>query len=218
MHSWLPARPLEITNPVNDYQIYTVSDDFKGTLASKTGEPFIKDKVQIYVPEKDETTYYVSYPDTGEQSPTLYVRDKLKEKDDYQVFFGGNHALVEIHTANDTGRNLLIFKDSYCNSFTSFLLPYFDNIYMVDPRYYYDDLNGLMNASSITDVLFLYSQNTFASDTTLADVLESAVVTSVKDVVNEDSGAEESDDAQETENESESEDDLSQDEDSDYVY
>ncbi len=211
------CQALQITNPNTDYQIYTVSEDFKGTLASKTGEPIIKDKVQIYVPEKEETTYYVNYPDTGEQSPTLYVRDKLKEKDDYQVFFGGNHALVEIHTANDTGRNLLIFKDSYANSFVSFLLPYFDDIYMVDPRYYYDDLNGLINASSITDVIFLYSENTFANDTTLADVLENAVNTSIKDVQSTKETSED-DEESETESESETEEDLSLDDDSDYVY
>lgn len=213
------CQAVQITNPINDYKVYTVSDDFKGTLASKTGEPFTKDKVQIYVPEKEETVYYVNYPDTGEQSPTLYVRDKLEEKDDYQVFFGGNHALVEIHTANDTGRNLLVFKDSYANSFVSFLLPYFDDIYMVDPRYYYDDLNGLLNASSITDVLFLYSQNTFANDATLADVLESAVNTSVRDAAAaKDTSKKNEDSEDETEDETESEDDLSSDDDSDYVY
>lgn len=221
------CHALQISNPINKYTIYTVSDDFKGTLASKTGEPFTKDKVQIYVPEKDETVYYVNYPDTEEQSPTLYVRDKLDEKDDYQVFFGGNHALVEIHTANDTGRNLLIFKDSYANSFVSFLLPYFDDIYMVDPRYYYDDLNGLISASSITDVLFLYSENTFANDTTLADVLESAVnptakssssktETSTKDDEEEDEDEEDEDDEDETE--TDDEDDMDSDDDSDYVY
>ncbi len=211
------CEALKITNPINDYEVYTVSDDFKGTLASKTGEPFTKDKVTIYVSSNEEPTYYVNYPDTGEQSPTIYVSDKLKEKDDYQVFFGGNHALVEIHTANDTGRNLLIFKDSYANSFISFLLPYFDDIYLVDPRYYYDDLNGLMNASSITDVLFLYSQNTFANDSTLADVLENAVSTSIKDIGNTQESSEEETES-ETETETETDTDLSSDSDSDYVY
>ena len=100
-----------------------------------------------------------------------YVSEKLEEKDQYQVFFGGNHPLVEIHTANQTGRNLLVFKDSYANCFVPFLTPYYDNIYMIDARYYYDNVETLIKGNAVTDVLFLYSQNTFAVDRTLKDVL-----------------------------------------------
>ena len=37
-------------------------------------------------------------------------------------------------------RNLLLIKDSYANTFIQFLLPYFDTIMIVDPRYYSDDI------------------------------------------------------------------------------
>jgi hypothetical protein len=103
----------------------------------------------------------------------VYIRSKLKEKDQYQVFFGGNHPAVEIHTTADTGKNILIFKDSYANAFVPLLIPYYDNIIMIDPRYYYEDVNQVISSAEITDVLFLYSQNTFATDTTLTDVLNS---------------------------------------------
>lgn len=99
----------------------------------------------------------------------------MGEKDQYQVFFGGNHPLVEIHTADNTGRNLLVFKDSYANCLVPFYIPCFDNIYMIDPRYYYDNAAALLTTDGITNVLFLYSQNTFATDRTLRDVLNDAV-------------------------------------------
>ena len=46
---------------------------------------------------------------------------------------------------------------------------------MIDPRYYYDNAASLMSTGGITDVLFLYSQNTFAKDKSLKDVLNDAV-------------------------------------------
>ena len=95
----------------------------------------------------------------------------LEQKDQYTVFFGGNHALVEINTTAENGRNLLIFKDSYANSFVQFLLPYYERIVLVDPRYYYEDVGSLIKSEAITDVLFLYNENTFVDDNSLAGVL-----------------------------------------------
>lgn len=68
-------------------------------------------------------------------------------------------------------KNLLIFKDSYANCFVQFLLPYYQNIIMVDPRYYYENVDSLVESYGITDILFLYNVNTFVTDNSLADVL-----------------------------------------------
>ena len=45
---------------------------------------------------------------------------------------------------------------------------------MIDPRYYYDSLDSILTSEGVTDVLFLYSADTFLRDTALADVLETA--------------------------------------------
>jgi hypothetical protein len=42
---------------------------------------------------------------------------------------------------------------------------------MVDPRYYYDDIETVLTTYGITDVLYLYSADTFLTDTSLAAVL-----------------------------------------------
>lgn len=76
-------------------------------------------------------------------------------------------------TANN-GKILLIFKDSYANSFVPFLIPYYQQIVMIDPRYYYDDVEQLMTQRGVTDVLFLYNLSTFSADTALADTLGAA--------------------------------------------
>ena len=53
-----------------------------------------------------------------------------------------------------------------------FLLPYYQKIIMIDPRYYYDNLDSILTTENVTDVLFLYSADTFVKDTALSDVLE----------------------------------------------
>ncbi len=165
------ASAMGLQGVVTEYKIHTVATDFSGTLASRSGYHKAKDTVEIYEPENVEIQYLVSDSDNEEKRPTIYDRSALNGKDKYQVFFGGNHAMVDISTTNDKGRKLLIFKDSYANCFVPFLIPYYTEIVMVDPRYYYDNVQTLMNNKGITDVLFLYNMDTFLTDNSLADVL-----------------------------------------------
>ena len=81
-------------------------------------------------------------------------------------------SLAETTAGSNENKNLLIFKDSYANCFIPLLQPYFRSITVIDPRYYYDDVDRLITDNSITDVLFLYNVDTFMTDTSLADSLE----------------------------------------------
>ena len=164
------AGVLGIGNPATDYTTYTLTESFQGTLASKSGSYDAQDSIDIYVPKSD-VQYYVSYPDTQEKVCSLYRSDCLRNKDQYTVFFGGNHPILEIRTTANNDRSLLVFKDSYANCFMQFLTPYFENIIMVDPRYYYDSLEAVLNSYGITDVLYLFCADTLLTDGALSDVL-----------------------------------------------
>lgn len=166
------APSLGIQPPSMDtYTAYTVSTTFEGTLSSKSGSHTALDTVEIYVPATS-IHYYVTYNnDSATDICSLYHRAALDQKDHYTVFFGGNYSRVDITTTADTGRSLLIFKDSYANCFIQFLYPYFDHITMIDPRYYYDNVENVLKSEAVTDVLYLYNLDTFLSDTSLADVL-----------------------------------------------
>lgn len=164
------AEDLKITMVEPDaYTVYPVSNTFEGTLSSKSGSHAARDTVEIYVP-KVSIDYYVRYPD-GTDVSSLYSRAALDAKDHYTVFFGGNHSRLDITTTADTGRSLLLFKDSYANCAVQFLFPYYDHITIIDPRYYYDNVDLVIKSENITDVLFLYNLDTFLNDTSLADVL-----------------------------------------------
>ncbi len=164
------APALELNTNAASWTAHPVSHSFQGTLASKSGKTGVTDTVTVYE-AAPESPYYVFYPETQEKTGTMYRADCLENKDQYTVFFGGNYPLVELHTTASNGRKLLLFKDSYANCFVQFLTPYYETIVMVDPRYCYDSAQSLMTEYGITEVLFLYSANTFFADSTLADIL-----------------------------------------------
>ena len=165
------AEEMKIENPETDYQVYIVADDFEGTFASKSGYHKSRDAIQVYEPKSHDTEYIVMYVEEGSKSASIYKSECLQEKDKYTVFFGGNHARIDISTTLKEERNLLLVKDSYANCMVQFLLPYYQNIIMIDPRYFYESVDNIMGSYGITEVLFLYNVNTFLGDHSIADVL-----------------------------------------------
>ena len=87
------------------------------------------------------------------------------------MFLGGNKDIQRIELNNNSKRHLLLFKDSYANSFIQFIMNDYRSITIVDPRYYRDNIEKVMQDDLITDVMYLYNTNTFVEDTSLADVL-----------------------------------------------
>ena len=165
------TEQLNIPQAVQEYKIYPVTHSFSGTLASKSGYDRGRDSIEIYVPQGVNTDCVVTYVDEKRKSASIYESAALSNKDKYEVFFGGNYTRVDIEMPSEENRNLLIFKDSYANCFVQFLIPYYRKILMVDPRYYSDDIEKLVEDNAITDMLFLYNVNTFMTDNSIADVL-----------------------------------------------
>lgn len=153
------------------YVSYAVSDSFNGMLASKSGVNLgEKEQIDIYVPTEEDTDLIVDYVDEGKRSTSLYDSSKLKEKDQYTVFLGGNSSLLDIRTVSTSTKRLLLVKDSFANSFIPFLTPYYREIVVVDPRYYSGTIKDLMDSYRISEVLFLYSGNTFFKDNNISGV------------------------------------------------
>lgn len=166
------AEAAELTGAERQYRPTLISDSFSGTLTASSGFRMEEtDPLELYLPVGEEPPCVVTYGETGEKRASCYQTERLETRDQYTVFFGGNHPVVKVETAADTGRRLLMVKDSYANCFTPFLLEGFDEILMVDPRYYAEDLELLIQSEGITDVLYLYSANALASDTSLKTVL-----------------------------------------------
>ena len=168
------APTLDIDPSGFRYNVHRVSESFEGTLASKSGCHKYKDIIEIYVP-KNETPVSVTYSDRDEVKGTIYETEPLGTKDQYAVFLGGNHPVVTIRTTAETDRTLLLIKDSYANCFVQFLIPYFDQIIIVDPRYCFDTVDMFISQNDVTDILYLYNADTFMTDTSLTDFLSFSV-------------------------------------------
>ena len=145
-----------------NFASYTISDDFNGVLASKSGVGLSeKETIDIYVPTQGDDDVVVNYVDEGRKTTSLYDSSKLETRDQYGVFLGGNSSVIDIRTVSPEKKRLLVLKDSFANCFIPFLAPYYREIVVVDPRYYSGTIGDIMDTYRITDALVLYSGNTF---------------------------------------------------------
>ena len=152
--------------------MYAVSNDFNGMLASKSGVYLSeKEQVDIYVPSDSDTDVIVDYVDEGKRTTSLFDSSKLDTKDQYDVFLGGDFSVVDIKTVSTESKRLLLIKDSFADCFVQFLTPYYREIVVVDPRYYSGTIEELLSSYRISEVLFLYSGNTFFTDNNISGVL-----------------------------------------------
>lgn len=142
--------------PQENFDFEAVSDSFLGTLYSKailtTQEPDV-----LYLPVYKKTAALTQQ--TGKQQrDSLYWKEYLEKKDKYSVFLGGNHSVdVVKNSAVSNGRKLLIIKDSYANSMVPFLATNFQEIHIIDPRYYNQDIYDYIQQNAITDTAAVYS-------------------------------------------------------------
>lgn len=154
----------------SDFSIWEATDSFYGTLHSKVNTKVQADQIHLYH-LKNPMKYQITY-NMATKGTSLYDESKLKGKDKYSVFLGGNNALVEVETENNVGRNLLVVKDSFAHSLVPFLVNHYDNTVMVDLRYYNGDLSALMAEKSITDVLLCYNVMGFLKDINMDSLMK----------------------------------------------
>lgn len=163
-------KEMEVDTNGFRYRQYPVTNDFLGTLSSSSGLARTSDTIFVSVPD-NAGEYVVTYVAENRKEASCFDPSKLKEKDKYEVFFGGNYGEVRIETNAASDRVLLLIKDSYANCVVPLLTPFFKTIVMVDPRYYADDLNATMDREGVTDLLWFYNVNTFLKDTSIANKL-----------------------------------------------
>ena len=163
------AAVMGIDTSSDSYDKAPVSQTFKGTLSAKSGfRSSETDEIDVFLPNGDNTlSSVVNYVEEQKKSASFYDTSKLNTRDKYALFFGGNHAQIKISTPTESNNTLLVLKDSYANSFVPFLAQHYRKIIMIDPRYYYGDLEQLLQVENVQEVLYLYNANTFFADTSL---------------------------------------------------
>lgn len=151
---------------MNDFNIDIASDRFQGTLYSQaTAYDTKPDQLELFFP-KGKQHIEVIYED-GTVSHTLFRHEHLQEKDKYAVFLDGNHSLLQIKTGLSTERKLMVIKDSYAHAFIPFLANHFDEIHVIDLRYFKQNVEEYMDQHEIQELLFLYNLPNFTTDTNI---------------------------------------------------
>ena len=176
--TWLGWEAL----PREAYEEKVVSTDFYGSLWSKNSLPGTPpDEIRAFFPREDagadpvwivpDYEYEVEYVDGADtwQVSSVYQPEYLEQKDQYAYFLGRNCPLTVIRrTDAATGKKLLLFKDSYAHCFVPFLLPHFDEIHLVDLRYWKQNPIAYLEEQEIRQILFLYNADSFLSDRSIS--------------------------------------------------
>ena len=99
--------------------------------------------------EPAEGSFFIKYPDGSGGA--------------YCTFMGGDAKITRVETSTDNGRKLLILKDSYGNALPAFLFGSFEEVHVIDSRYFTKNIQDYIAEYGITDLLF--ANNAFHAST-----------------------------------------------------
>lgn len=147
----------------NNFKVETVSNNFLGTTYRKANYySGVPDDIEIYLP-KEKIEYRVLINEK-EKSEGLYDSSYLDKTDKYSYFLSGNNAITEINTNLKNNKSILVIKDSFANSFIPFLVNHYENITVIDLRYFNSSTSKYIEEKEVNEVLFLFNIKKFANE------------------------------------------------------
>lgn len=150
-------------------------EGYVGTLYGYSGDADLKNNPEdfVYYVPKDEsytTTYYDNDMTNKREGKLLINLDNVAPVSWYLVFMGSDDKIAHVHTKAGNGRKLAIVKDSYGNALVPYLTESFEDIYVIDMRYFELNAVSYFKEQGITDVLF--AMNTFSATGQNSEYLE----------------------------------------------
>lgn len=143
------------------------STDFNGTLYSQSGIHWLTPDTMEYWVKEDGLTV-TSWRTGSPESGVLYDRSYLTEKDKYASFLGGNQPLCVIRNENARdGGKLLLIRDSYSDALAPFLAQSFEEVHLLDLRYYRMSPAQYAAENDIDSICVVYSVPNFITDRNL---------------------------------------------------
>lgn len=150
--------------PFADLSTYTkhTIENYVGTLYGYSGSIIIKENPEdfvFYAPNNEYSTEYFDIDNTPQGKGELLV--EATGSSAYLTFMGGDDKITHVTTDVKNGRNLVIIKDSYGNALVPFLTSSFENIYVIDMRYF--ELNAIDYIKDVNATDVLFAMNTFSA-------------------------------------------------------
>ena len=170
--------------PFKDLSHYErrVTHGYVGSMYGYSKDISIKNAPEdfvYYVPKGVEyTTTYTNYTInknyqvTGEGKPykaAFFFKFKDGHGGAYCTMMGGDTKLTQVRTSTHNGRRVIILKDSFGNMLPGYLFFSFEEVHVIDSRYFTKDIIAYVEENKITDILFAnnifkaYSSHTYGS-------------------------------------------------------
>lgn len=154
-----------------DYDSYELRsiDGFLGTLAASSQDGRVKNNPDTVEYCKIDESYNISAvlynkatPTKAE--PTSVYHEYASGGNAYGVYLSGDVPRFDI-TNNDitNGKNIVIFKESYGNCFSPYLMAHYSHVYILDLRYFTGSVKSFIAEHDIDEILVI--DNEFAANT-----------------------------------------------------
>ena len=149
-----------------DYTPKALERPFYGVYCGQAALPMKPES--MYLMESSLLDSCTVYDHENGKTTSVYDMTKLDSRDFYDVYLSGARALLTIDNPNgNSGKELIVFRDSFGSSMVPLLIQDYSKVTLVDTRYISSDLLGQFIDFHGQDVLFLYSTLILNSSTAI---------------------------------------------------
>lgn len=149
--------------PLDRYETVQV-EGYLGSSYTKTLNKDLEknpDTIYLYLPFS-QYEYVMYYGDTAQTADLIDMSYAEGSGDKYLIFMStGGATWSVIRTDVHNGKKILVMKDSFGNAWVPFLLPHYEEIYVVDARFYSKKATGMtipefIEKHGIQELVFLF--------------------------------------------------------------
>lgn len=141
------------------YSVKELDIPFYGVYSGQSALVTAPDRISYITNDMLSDCVVKKYDSGKPETAYMYDFEKAEGRDPYEFFLSGNSAILTIENPEETsGRELIIFRDSFASSLTHYLVGGYSKITLADIRYVRSDmLASLVDFANADEVLFLYS-------------------------------------------------------------
>ncbi len=147
---------------LDEFEIKQITNEYLGTSASLVLGLAKPEGITLFLNNNDLDVDYVY---EKKYTKSLYNYSYLNKKDKYSMFLDNNHALIKIsNNSLNNNKKLLVIKNSFANNFIPFIVNNYQYTYVIDLRYFGDNVTNFYINNHIDDTLILYNLNNMYND------------------------------------------------------
>lgn len=145
--------------PLKDMKKRVLDEPFLGTLYGMTNNnpqlKEFKDHAEFYFQKHQGKLVYYTDSTMSDGIQGVFMNPDIDMGNQYLMYTGGDVPLAHIKSTNTNGKSCVVFKESYGNAFAAYLVDNYEDIYLIDPRSFTDNVYPLLEQLGIDDVIVI---------------------------------------------------------------